>query len=137
MSRNALWRRHVRVVAGLAVGAMAVAGCGGDDDDANTASLGEPVALGEQLYVNRCASCHGTDLRGTELGPSHLSIVYEPGHHPDDAFRAAVEQGVTAHHWEFGDMAPIAGLADDELDAIIAFVRSAQEREGFEPYPPE
>jgi len=123
---------------GLLVALVGIgASCGGDDDAADTASLDQPVALGEQLYINKCASCHGTDLRGTDSGPSHLSIVYEPGHHPDDAFRAAVLQGVTAHHWEFGDMQPVAGLTDEDLDAIIAFVRAAQERDGFEPYPPD
>ena len=30
-------------------------------------------------------------------------------------------------------MEPIEGLDDDEIDEIIAFVRSEQERQGFEP----
>jgi len=28
----------------------------------------------------------------------------------------------------------VGGLDDDEVDSIIAFIRSEQEREGFEPY---
>ena len=56
------------------------------------------VASGEQLYAANCAECHGADLRGTDKGPSHLSEVYEPGHHADGAFLFAVQNGSRAHH---------------------------------------
>ena len=115
--------------------AVAAAACGADsaDDSAPPAAASE----GATLYNANCASCHGSDLRGTALGPSHLSIVYEPGHHPDDSFRAAISDGVTPHHWPFGAMPPVIGLDDDEIDAIIAYIREVQQREGFEPYPPD
>ena len=94
------------------------------------------VSSGETLYQANCAACHGIDLRGTDQGPSHLSIVYEPNHHGDAAFILAAKQGVRAHHWRFGDMAPIEGLTDDDLAAIVAYVRENQRIHGFEPYPP-
>ena len=94
------------------------------------------VAEGDVLYQANCASCHGADLRGTALGPSHLSVVYQPGHHGDAAFALAAINGVRAHHWGFGDMAPIPGLSQEDLDRIIAHVRETQRIEGFEPYPP-
>jgi mono/diheme cytochrome c family protein len=99
---------------------------------------GEPdlVARGEPLYQASCAECHGSDLRGTDLGPSHLSNVYEPNHHGDAAFVLAARNGVQAHHWPFGDMAPVPGLSDDDLEAIVAYVREYQRTHGFEPYPP-
>ena len=93
------------------------------------------VAAGADLYAAACASCHGEDLRGTDRGPSHLSEVYEPSHHADAAFLLAVRRGM-AHHWSFGPMPPTEGLADADVEAIVAFVRDAQRREGFEPYPP-
>ena len=96
----------------------------------------ELVTAGEPLYQARCAACHGSDLRGTPLGPSHLSIVYEPNHHGDGAFLLAVRNGVRQHHWPFGDMAPVLGLSDDDVVAIIAYVREQQRINGFEPYPP-
>lgn len=65
-----------------------------------------------------------------------LSIVYEPDHHPDESFRSAVTNGVRAHHWDYGPMPMITGLSDAEVTAIIGYIRAAQEREGFEPYPP-
>lgn len=108
---------------------LLMVGCGDD-----TSPVAEPSG-GEALYIRSCASCHGSDLRGTDTGPSHLSMVYEPGHHPDASFEAAIRQGVRQHHWDFGDMAPVEGLAPAEIRAIIEHIRSVQEAEGFEPYP--
>lgn len=96
----------------------------------------ELVELGEPLYQQHCAQCHGADLRGTDLGPSHLSIVYEPNHHGDAAFLVAVSRGSPAHHWDFGPMQPITGLTQEDVAAITAYVREQQRINGFEPYPP-
>lgn len=126
-------RRSTRVLTAAAVTLVSAAlgACGGDADQPSP-----QVADGAALYQRSCASCHGSDLRGTDRGPSHLSQVYAPDHHPDAAFRAAITHGSQAHHWNFGDMAPVPGLTDTEIDAIIAFVRDQQETHGFEPYPP-
>ncbi|GMQ93385.1 MAG: hypothetical protein BMS9Abin12_0862 [Acidimicrobiia bacterium] len=94
------------------------------------------VAEGDALYQASCASCHGSDLRGTAIGPSHLSVIYNPYHHGDGAFTAAAIAGVGAHHWRLGDMPPTAGVTQDDMVRIIAFIREAQRTEGFEAYPP-
>lgn len=114
------------------VATVALGGCAGDD----TAPDDQTNSPGAALYQQSCASCHGTDLRGTDLGPSHLSQVYAPDHHPDASFRAAITQGSPAHHWQFGHMPPVEGLGDDEIDQVIAYVREQQEAHGLEPYPP-
>ena len=118
---------------------VALAGCAGPGTG-GTAELPVPdaglVAAGADLYAASCASCHGVDLRGTERGPSHLSEVYEANHHADGAFLLAVRRGVVPHHWSFGPMPVIEGLSDADVEAIVAFVRDSQGREGFEPYPP-
>lgn len=118
--------------------ALALAACGGDGDTATTlqSAPADVLATGQELYEQSCAECHGVDLRGTDKGPSHLSIVYEPSHHADGAFLVAVLRGARAHHWNFGDMPPIPNLESDDVAAITAYVRSVQQREGFEPYPP-
>lgn len=132
-SMVARWLESRRVVAVLAVMSMPLllAACGGEAEQSSP-----QAADGASLYQQSCASCHGTDLRGTDQGPSHLSQIYAPDHHPDASFRAAITQGSPAHHWNFGDMAPIPGLSDAEIDAIIDYVRDQQEIHGFETYPP-
>lgn len=120
---------------------IVVAACSGDGatgaGDSNIpVQDAELVAQGEPLYQASCASCHGADLRGTDKGPSHLSIVYEPNHHGDGAFVLAALRGVRQHHWSFGDMAPVPGLSEEDLEAIVAYVREQQRLNGFEPYPP-
>lgn len=122
------WTAAAFVVAALLGGACS----GGDEEGGATGS----AANGAAVYEQSCASCHGSDLRGTDRGPSHLSQVYEPGHHPDVAFRAAIAEGARAHHWRFGDMPPVGGLDDAEVAAVIAFIREQQELHGLEPYPP-
>ena len=94
------------------------------------------VAEGDVLYQASCAVCHGSDLRGTAIGPSQLSVVYQPGHHSDESYMNAVFNGVPAHHWDFGNMPPVSGLTESDMDRIIAFVRENQRIEGFESYPP-
>lgn len=116
------------VTVGLAVG---LAACGSDDTEP-TSATGSQLDRGAEVYAESCASCHGADLRGTDKGPSHLSIVYEPNHHTDDSFRSAIANGAPQHHWNFGDMEPVEGLSDDDVEAVIAFVRAEQERQGFE-----
>lgn len=126
-------------VTGLLAVAIALGSCSDDDggDSGDPGRAAGDTAAGAEVYADSCAVCHGTDLRGTSRGPSHLSEVYEPGHHPDGSFRAAIANGSPQHHWDFGDMPPVTGLDDDEVDAVIAYVREVQEREGLEPYPPE
>lgn len=106
---------------------LAAAACGSSDPATEPSGSG-----GADLYAQNCASCHGADLGGTDDGPSHLSSFYEPNHHGDDAFRSAISNGSRQHHWNFGDMPPVTGLTDAEVDDIISYVRSEQERRGFD-----
>jgi mono/diheme cytochrome c family protein len=136
--KNASW---IGIGALVLILVVAVIGFGGDpsNTDAGTGiAVQDPdlVAAGEPLYQAGCALCHGADLKGTDKGPSHLSVVYEPNHHGDISFVLAAQNGVRAHHWPFGDMAPVPGLSDEDLEAVVAYVRENQRISGFEPYPP-
>lgn len=86
---------------------------------------------GKSLFGTHCAACHGADLKGSDKGPPMLHKVYEPSHHGDPAFQLAVSRGVRAHHWQFGDMAPVPGLSPDDVAHIIAFIRMEQRRVGI------
>ncbi len=134
----------------VAVCAIAFA-CAADSDDAGDASAVAPaptvtsdapappttaaafvVPDGAAVYQQYCAECHGVDLRGTDKGPSQLSIVYEPNHHGDYAYRVAIREGTREHHWWFGDMPPVEGITDLEIEKVISYIRAEQERLGFE-----
>ena len=127
MIRNTSLTVAVAVV-GLTIG---LAACG-SDDPANPSESNALIDRGADVYAESCASCHGADLRGTDKGPSHLSIVYEPNHHTDDSFRSAIANGAPQHHWNFGDMPAVEGVTGGDVEAVIAFVRAEQERQGFE-----
>jgi hypothetical protein len=60
------------------------------------------------------------------------SIVYEPTHHGDDSFCSAIANGAPERHWNIWDMAAIEGLSDDDVEAVVASLRSEQQRQGFE-----
>ena len=126
-----LARNLFSLAAAVTALSMGLAACG-SDDTAPTNAAGSQVERGAEVYAESCASCHGADLRGTDKGPAHLSIVYEPNHHTDDSFRSAIANGAPQHHWNFGDMEPVEGLTDDDVEAVIAYVRAEQERQGFE-----
>jgi mono/diheme cytochrome c family protein len=123
----------------MALAALLVACAGSSTGEESDIPVQDAVLVsqGEALYQANCATCHGAALRGTDQGPSHLSIVYEPSHHGDQAFAFAVKFGVQQHHWSFGPMKPVEGLDDEEIEAIVAFVREEQRLHGFEPYPPD
>jgi mono/diheme cytochrome c family protein len=87
---------------------------------------------GQDLFAANCASCHGANGSGSGKGPPLIHIIYEPSHHGDAAFVMAMRQGVRAHHWQFGDMAPIEGLSVEDMQAIITFVREVQVANGID-----
>jgi mono/diheme cytochrome c family protein len=90
------------------------------------------LAEGERLYDARCSGCHGELGAGTGNGPPLVHRVYEPSHHGDAAFQRAVALGTRAHHWRFGDMPPVAGLDDEAVQRITAYVRWLQRNAGIE-----
>ena len=87
---------------------------------------------GAILFGQACASCHGADLEGTADGPPFIDSIYRSGHHADAAFLLAVRRGVRSHHWGFGNMPQIAGLSDEQVAAIVEFVRERQRGAGIE-----
>lgn len=93
--------------------------------------LSAEARAGASLFDAHCALCHGERASGTDQGPPLVHVVYEPGHHPDAAFYRAVEYGVMSHHWEFGNMAPVADVSRREAAKIVAYVRELQRAHGI------
>lgn len=94
-------------------------------------NLSALAVRGKPLFEAKCAECHGLRGAGTEQGPPFVNDIYNPGHHPDEAFLLAPRTGVRAHHWAFGDMLPVEGVTDDDLRAIIRYVREVQQANGI------
>lgn len=118
-------------IAALCAGAISSAWAQGWKIPQPSPGLMPNPAQGKGLYAQHCAACHGTDLKGSDKGPPMLHKVYEPSHHADIAFQLAVANGVRAHHWQFGDMAPVPGLTSDEVAHVTAFIRGEQRKVGI------
>lgn len=90
------------------------------------------AALGKTLFDANCADCHGANAAGQDgVAPPLVHIIYEPSHHSDASFHLAVQNGVRAHHWSFGDMPPVEGVGEADVTAIIAYIRELQRANGI------
>lgn len=87
-----------------------------------------PTAMqGQEVFEANCAACHGVNAAGQDgVAPPLVHIIYEPNHHGDASFYRAVQQGVRAHHWRFGNMPPLEGVSEQEVASIITYVRELQ-----------
>ena len=114
-------------------------------DTATELKVGEPIEsvlvpdqisdlglLGKNIFDLKCQSCHGINAAGRhEIGPPLVHKIYEPSHHSDQSFYRAVALGVRSHHWPFGNMAAVEGLAKSDVKAIISNVRELQRENGI------
>lgn len=95
-------------------------------------ALSQEAQMGKQAFDAVCAECHGPNGAGkTGKGPPLIHKIYEPSHHGDMSFHLAVQNGVRAHHWKFGNMPPQDGLTRADVNAIVAYVREVQQANGI------
>lgn len=109
-----------------------LAGCGPQAPDP------AQLALGEKLYAQHCASCHGARLEGQPDWQKRLSNGRFPApphddsghtwHHPDDVLFAITKNGMIppyAPRDYQSDMPAFAGtLSDGEIRAVLAYIAS-------------
>ena len=93
--------------------------------------LSSEASVGQILFNNNCASCHGDRASGTDNGPPLIHDIYNPGHHSDDAFYLAAANGVVQHYWPFGNMPKQEHVAADEVAKIVQYVRELQTANGI------
>jgi len=97
----------------------------------------ETVALGQSLYLENCAACHGANLEGQADWQSRDADGYLPApphdetghtwHHPTEQLFAITKLGTEAivgggyksNMAAFGDV-----LSDGEIYAILAYIKS-------------
>ena len=82
-----------------------------------------PDATGDEIYRARCASCHGRDLegggglfnpRGPALGPGSPAADRSDSYYVQTIIRGQ------------GRMPAVRGLTDDQIERVVAYIRSVQ-----------
>jgi alcohol dehydrogenase (cytochrome c) len=81
--------------------------------------------VGQKLFTDHCASCHGTDGNGGELGPN---IATRVPLRTDDELAAVVKQGLGA-----AGMPAFPSISANDLPALIGKLRSLKTRFGSAP----
>ncbi len=94
-------------------------------------ALSMTARQGQQKFLANCAVCHGQNATGTKQGPPLVHSIYRPAHHADASFYRAVQLGVRAHHWGFGNMPPISGVTREDVTLIIRYIRELQRANGI------
>jgi len=96
------------------------------------------IALGEKVYVQHCASCHGIKLEGQPDWRARMPNGRMPApphdesghtwHHPDSVLFGITKNGLLPPYGPPGyesDMPAFAGkLSDDEIRAVLAYIES-------------
>jgi len=80
---------------------------------------------GRQAFVTRCASCHGTDGNGGELGPA---IAARAVLRTNEELRTVLRSGFPA-----AGMPAFAALTDAEGSDLVAFIRTLRPRSNVVP----
>lgn len=94
--------------------------------------LSDAARRGKAVFDADCAQCHGANAAGSGEGPPLVHPIYKPDHHADAAFYLAIRRGVSQHHWRFGAMPPQPQINDDEIAAIVLYVRELQKANGID-----
>jgi mono/diheme cytochrome c family protein len=128
-------------VSAALLGAVAlVVGMGAAETDGGVLNAEDPatVILGEQVYADACASCHGTDLAGQAdwktrgpdgrlPAPPHDASGHTWHHDGDTLFRIT-KYGVAALIGDpdyQSDMPAYDGtLTDEEIIAVLSYIKS-------------
>jgi alcohol dehydrogenase (cytochrome c) len=80
---------------------------------------------GRQVFVSRCAGCHGSDGNGGELGPSIATRVPS---RTDDDLTSVVRQGRPA-----AGMPAFPTVSESDLATLVAYLRTLRPRSGSAP----
>ncbi len=140
MRRNVILLSAVAVASLVAIAAFAQVQ-GGDVRVEDVTFLGQPVtgeqiALGQDIYAQYCASCHGANLEGQPDWKRRLENGRMPApphdesghtwHHSDQDLFAITKLGVggVVPGYESDMLAFGEILSDEDIVAVLAFIKS-------------
>lgn len=140
MRRNAILLSAVAVSVVAAIAAFAQAQ-GGNVRAEDVTFLGQPVTseqivLGQKIYADNCASCHGANLEGQPNWRRRLENGRMPApphdesghtwHHSDQDLFAITKLGVggVVPGYESDMLAFGEILSDEDIVAVLAFIKS-------------
>ena len=132
-----LSRRVVLICCVATLSACTEATAAGDDPRADPRDA-ERVALGEKLYAQHCAACHGAKLEGQPDWRRRLPNGKLPApphdesghtwHHPDELLFSITKHGIVwpnaPKDYESDMPAFVGKLTDAEIWAVLAYIKS-------------
>ena len=119
-----------------AVAAVATAAVAADWFVTSEAERRSRLAVGERVYAEQCASCHGDNLEGqpdwqTPLPSGRLPAPPHDAsghtwHHSDDELFTITKEGISALVPGYDSDMPAFGeiLSDAEITAVLDFIKS-------------
>lgn len=132
MSGKWLFLSALAAIVVVAAGWQLLRGGGSDAHvDVAVPQLSADAERGARVFTANCAVCHGKNAAGSDQGPPLVHKIYEPSHHGDRAFLAAVRNGVRQHHWQFGNMPPQPGVSNRQVTQVVAYMRELQRANGI------
>jgi mono/diheme cytochrome c family protein len=110
----------------------------GEDAEAEETAQATNVS-GEDLYTQNCAKCHGEDAGGRMDGTLAPSLLTVFDRHAEATILGILRNGIIMPHggpimppWQNGYMYPDSRLSDEELEAIVDYLRELGGGEGTE-----
>ncbi len=118
------------------LGALTLAGCGGDAGAAvgrwsgfNPGAAPADLHRGEVVFNTYCLSCHGLHGAGVPgAGPALVDALFEPARISDEAFLSAMDRGASQRNFNYGAMPPVSRLSREDASQVVRYVRWLQGR---------
>lgn len=89
------------------------------------AADGTPAAKGYVLFRDHCIKCHAINREGGRVGPDLNVPENITEYRPEDQIRAYIKNPAA---FRYGNMPAHPDLHDEDLDALVAYLRAMKER---------
>jgi mono/diheme cytochrome c family protein len=131
----------MRTIVSLFIFVFFLLGCSKDEPKISNRWYTQPqVAIGQKVFQNNCAACHGYNAQATvnwkkplndgSYPPPPLNGTAHTWHHPMGVLKRTIRKGGAPLG---GKMPPFEDkLSEEEIEAVIAYFQSKWESEIYE-----